>query len=153
MAKFKVLKYSQSLMARVGITDSIKNFFNSIVFFGITFSFIVLVTSSVTLLRTHPTEFEIVSQGLIQIIASVQFFGAFFYTGLNVNKIQALSLKLQEIVDLEQGTISLILFNETQFLTNIGYTTINTVRTLRNSLVLTSNGVTTGGGVNVQIII
>lgn len=104
MSKFKVLKYNQSVMARIGIyPNNIAEPTNSllipIAFYYVLFNFLITVISSAVLISKNLSDFKIVIDGSILIVGSSQCFGEYFFIGLKMNKAKALHLDLQDFVD------------------------------------------------------
>ena len=105
MAKFKVMKYNQSIMAKIGIhshriTVPTNEFFKSPATFFFLIIFIVChLTSSGVFVYRHFRQFEVASQAIFVLIAGFQSLGMYLSVGLNMKKVKALQLELQKIVD------------------------------------------------------
>lgn len=104
MEKFKVFKYNQSVMARIGIypydiKKSTRKFFNSFAFYYFLISLTIPVMSGAVLILQKLPDFKSIIRDILMIIGSIQSFAVYYFIGLKINKIKALDLNLQETVD------------------------------------------------------
>ena len=105
MAKFKVHKYNQAFMARLGIhsynlNDPANEFFKSIAtFYNLITATVFFVTSSAAFVYLNWPNLEIVLEPFLIVLAGVQYGGMFLSVGLNMKKVKLLHITLQKIVD------------------------------------------------------
>lgn len=105
MLPFKVLKYNQALMAKIGIysyrlTEPTNEFFNSSSTYFILFHVIVFVLiGGIVYATNNVSDFTIVLETCVTIIGGIQCGGMYLSIGLKMRKVKALHLKLQKIVD------------------------------------------------------
>lgn len=105
MAKFKVHKYNQALMARLGIhsynlTDPSNEFFKSFAtFYHLFTAAMFFIISSGVFVYLHWPNLETVLEPLLVVMCGIQYVGMFLSVGLNMRKVKLLHLTLQHIVD------------------------------------------------------
>lgn len=105
MKEFKVLEYNQISMRWAGIHSKdlykpTNEFFKSFATYYILFSVISFtIGSSAVFVYKYSSNFEVVSEPSLIVIAGSQAAGMFLSVGLNMKKIKILHIKLQEIVD------------------------------------------------------
>lgn len=105
MAKYKVMAYNQLAMSWVGIHsqnlhEPTNEFFKSIGAYYVLFcamSFTII--SSAVFVYRHASNFELISEPCLIVIAGIQNVGMFTSIGFNVKQIKILHIKLQKIVD------------------------------------------------------
>ena len=105
MEKLKVMKYNQISMSWFGIhsmhpTEPTNGFFKSIgayyiLFCGISFT----IGSSAVFVYKYSSDFELVSEPCLIVIAGLQDVGMFISMGLNVKTIKLLHIELQNTVN------------------------------------------------------
>lgn len=102
MAKFKVLKYNQMFMSRLGIysyhlNESTVEFHKSPLAYFILFHLILLVTScSVSMCSS--VDFRKKLEAILLIVAASQAIGSYLNLALNMKDVKALHIELQEVV-------------------------------------------------------
>lgn len=103
--RFKVLLNNQAYMARLGIySNDLDNptneeFFKHFMSYYILASATICCISSFEFIHQNITEVKQSLNAFKIIISALQFGGMFLYVGLNLDKVKALHLGLQEIVD------------------------------------------------------
>lgn len=103
--KFKVLKFNQNFMARIGInshhlTESKNEFFRSFAAYFILFNLIVLcIISSSVFAYQNLNHLELALLTTLVIVAGFQSSGMFLSVGLNMTTVKTLHLQLQNIVN------------------------------------------------------
>lgn len=103
--KFKVLEFNQRFMAWLGIhsyhlTEPTNEFFNSIfTYINLLIIIVLFLISSVLYVYQNETNFKIMIQIFLVIVAGFQYGGMFISIGIKMKNIKILHLKLQEIVD------------------------------------------------------
>lgn len=103
--RFKVLLNNQAYMARLGIYSyDLKNptnveFFKNFMSYYILASATICNISSAEFIHQNYTEVKQSLNAFKIIISALQFGGMFLYVGLNLEKVKALHLELQEIID------------------------------------------------------
>lgn len=105
ITKFKVLKYNQSLMAKLGIhsyrsNDPSNEFFRSPVIYVVSFILAAFsITSSLVFAYNNRSQFDATLEAIYIVIAALQAGGMYFSVGLKIKKVKILFKKLQTIVD------------------------------------------------------
>lgn len=105
MEKYTVMAYNQISMSWVGIHslhlhEPQNEFFKSIGTYYILFSAIsITILSSAVFVYKNASDFELVSEPCLIVIAGVQLVGMFISYGLNMKQIKRLHIKLQKIID------------------------------------------------------
>ena len=105
MAKFKVHKYNQAFMARMGIhsynlTDPTNEFFKSFETYYHLFVVIAffIIASSVYVYVNWPN-LEVILEPTLVVMSGILYGGTYLSVGLNMRKVKLLHLTLQQIVD------------------------------------------------------
>lgn len=106
MIKFTVLKYNKFILSHLGISikqssnRTIQNVFcKAISSYYILTTMIVFVVASVMFVLQNLSQYNVALRTCAIAIATSQSIGMYFCFGINVNKINALHFKLQEIID------------------------------------------------------
>lgn len=105
MAKFKVLEYNQSFMAKFGIhsyrlSDPTIEFFKSPAALLILFILSVFSIASTAMFGyTNFDHFEVALHGFFVMIAGIQCGGMYLSIGLKMRKVKILQIKLQQLID------------------------------------------------------
>lgn len=105
MAKFRVLKSNQDIMARFGIhshrlTEPVNEFFRSIMTYFMLFHIGALcIGSSCVFIHQHRSDLELALATCSIVVAGFQCGGMFLSVGLKMITIKALHLKLQDVVN------------------------------------------------------
>lgn len=104
MKTFKVLKHNQTLMSWLGIhsyhlTETTNEFFKSFGTYYILLSIVSIFIVSSGYTALFSSEFQIVIQATLLVVAGSQSGGMFLSIGLQMKKIKILQLKLQGIID------------------------------------------------------
>lgn len=105
IGKFQVLEYNRISMGWLGmhvknLHDPTNEFFNSFISYYVLFIVISFtIMSSVVYMYLNKSHFEIISESSLVAIAGIQVAGMFLTIGMNNQKVKALFLKLQNIVD------------------------------------------------------
>lgn len=103
MKKFKVLKHTEYALVKVGIhstQNDINSFYHSFAPYSyILFILITYVMSCSVFIYQNKSDFDVVLRTSTVIVGASQAIGMFFSYGIRARKIQALHLKLQEIVE------------------------------------------------------
>lgn len=105
MTKFKVLKYNQSFMAKLGVhsydlNEPKNEFFRSPSAFCIVLILCVFsITSTGFYAYENIMRFEAALQGLFVLIAAFQCLGMFVAVGLKKRQVKDVQLKLQHMID------------------------------------------------------
>lgn len=103
--KFKVLLNNQAYMARLGIYSynltkpTNEEFFKHFMSYYILSSATICCISSYAFIMQNITQVKQSLNAFKIIISALQFGGMFLYVGLNLDKVKALHLKLQDIID------------------------------------------------------
>lgn len=105
MEKFKVLKYNECMLFKLGIFRNqfplkpINGFFKSkIIVYNLIVSMSFLI-SSLVFANKNMTDFNVTLRACSFAIGTIQASGMFISFGLNTTEIQAVHLKLQKLVD------------------------------------------------------
>lgn len=112
--KFKVLLNNQAYMARLGIysydlnNPTNEEFFKHFMSYYILASATICCISSYAFIMHNITQVKQSLNAFKIIISALQFGGMFLYVGLNLDKVKALHLKLQDIVDKGNSEIECI---------------------------------------------
>lgn len=100
--QFKVLKYHEYMLFKLGIflnEFSQNGFFKSPIICYMLFISITFIISSTTYAYQNVIEFSATLRACLFTIGTIQATGMFINFGFNTSKIQAVHLKLQELVD------------------------------------------------------
>lgn len=102
MNKFKVLEYNQYYMSMIGLyfrsaEPTITDFLANIYFFIFVFIFCVLSTGAFVVI--HRSDFLLAVLASLCVFGGIQGFGCYLNIRLNVQRIKALQIRLQEMVD------------------------------------------------------
>lgn len=110
MVNFKVLKYNQIFMAKLGLysyrlMEDTSEFFTSISPYYILLGAISgFISSTAYIINYWETDIKGALAAFKIIISAIQYFGVFSNLGLHANKIKALHNKFQTVVD--SGTLT-----------------------------------------------
>lgn len=104
MAKFKVLKYSQKFLTRLGIysyrlTEPTNEFLKSIYSYFAFFALFVTLLTSAAYFITYPTNVKPALGAFKIFFAIIQCLGAFFGIGIKMTKVKELHIELQRFAD------------------------------------------------------
>lgn len=105
MSNLKILEYNQAFMTKIGIysyqlTNPSNEFFSSFMTYFILLNGTVFtIISSAVFVYKHLSDFQIVLETCLILIAGIQSCGAFLSIGLKMKEMKLLHLKLQAIVD------------------------------------------------------
>lgn len=104
MAKFKVLKYNQTLMSWQGIhsmnlTQPTNEFHRSLSSYYIAFTLFAFVITSAVRIYGYWPAIELILKPCSVAFGGVQCVGMFISIGLQMKRIKALHLELQRIID------------------------------------------------------
>lgn len=104
MSKFKVLRYNQVFMTKLGIysqrlTASAIDFFKSLITLSILILLLLAIILSAVFVYKHRLESKRTLESMSLIVTSIQAFGAYLNIGLRMAKVAELHLKLQAIAD------------------------------------------------------
>lgn len=104
MAKFKVLKYNQMLMSWQGIhshrlSEPTNEFHRSLSSYYVVFTLFAFVIASAVRIHSYWPEVEPILKPCSVAFGGVQCVGMFISIGLQMNRIKALHLELQRIID------------------------------------------------------
>lgn len=110
MEKFEVLKYNQSVMARIGIypydiKKPTSKIYTSFAFYYFIISLTIPVMSGTVLILQKMSDFKSIIRDILMIIGSIQSFAVYYFIGLKINKIKTLHLNLQKTID--EGMLNL----------------------------------------------
>lgn len=111
--RFKVLLNNQAYMARLGIysydlnNPTNEEFFKHFMSYYILGAATICCISSAEFIHQNLTEVKQSLNAFKIIISALQFGGMFLYVGLNLEKVKALHLKLQEIIDTGKYTLAI----------------------------------------------
>lgn len=105
MQKFKVLEYNRRLMSAIGtysdnLSEPTNEFFKSFFSYFILFHALFMsITSSAVFMYKNFSEMSIFMEAFLIFVSGFQYGGMYLGIGLNMVKLKALHLKLQEMVD------------------------------------------------------
>lgn len=104
MKKFKVLDHNEKFIACLGIrsycfTEPTNEFFKSISSYYILWILITSVISSSVFTCCHWPQIEMITSSTMVSMACYQASGMFLSFGLNMKKVKAVHLQLQEIIN------------------------------------------------------
>lgn len=120
MEKLKVMELNQISMSWIGIhsmhlDEPSNEFFKSISAYCILFCTVFFfIGSSAAFVYEFSSDFVLVSEPLLIVIAGLQCFGMFVSVGFNMKTIKLLHIKLQEIID--ESTVVLTILSTAVFL-------------------------------------
>lgn len=104
MRKFKVLEHNEKFITCLGIrsycfTEPTNEFFKSISSYYILWILITSVISSLVFTCLHWPQIEMITSSTMVLVGCYQASGMFMSFGLNMKKVKAVHLQLQEIIN------------------------------------------------------
>lgn len=103
MMKFKVLKYHEIILLKLGVFPIRGAFKAPIIYYSILISVSLDVSLSLFVLQ-NTEQFDLVLRNSLFILGNSQALGMFICFYINASNVQAIHLKLQDIVDKSTAT-------------------------------------------------